>query len=88
MNKLYQQLQTQKAVQNLSSSANPIKQMLNTLKMAQNPQALLNGMIGQNPQLKSVIDLVTSSGKSPKDLFYEMARQKGVDPEQVLKSLI
>ena len=62
--------------------------MLNTVRAAQNPQLLLQNMINQNPQMKSVIQLVNNSGKSPKDLFYEIAKQQGVDPEVILKSLI
>ena len=80
-------MQTQQALQNLSSSVKPIKQMMNTVRMAQNPQLFLQNMINQNPQMQNVMRLVNSSNKSPKDLFYEMAKQQGVDPEQVLNML-
>ena len=35
-----------------------IKQMMNTVKMAQNPQAALNQMIASNPQMKKVMDVI------------------------------
>lgn len=55
--------------------------------MAQNPQLFLQNMINQNPQMRSVMELVNNSGKSPKELFYAMAKQKGIDPEIILREL-
>ena len=55
--------------------------------MAQNPQLMLQNIINQNPQMRNVMQLVNNSGKSPKDLFYAMAQQQGVDPELILKEL-
>lgn len=80
-------MQTQKITQNLSSRNNPIKQLFNMAQAAQNPQAFLNNLITQNPQMREVMNLVNQSGKNPKDLFYELARQRGIDPEEVLRSL-
>lgn len=87
MNKLYQEINANQITQNLSSTIKPIKQLANTVKMAQNPQLFLQNMINQNPQMKEVMQLVNNSGKSPKELFYTMAKQKGVDPEIILREL-
>lgn len=85
MNKLYQQLQGQSpsSLPNL----NKVKQMMNMFKGAGNPQQLLNNMLSQNPQMQNVMQLVNNSGKNPKDLFYELAKQKGVDPNEILRQL-
>lgn len=74
-NSLYQQL---------NSNTNPLVNAFKMMKCARNPQQMLNNMVQNNPQIKQAIDLINNSGKSPKDLFYEMAKQKGVDPNQIL----
>lgn len=38
-------------------------------------------------QLKSVMRMVQQSGKSPKEFFYALAKQRGVDPQQILDAL-
>ena len=79
-NSLYQQLNP---AQNNSHLINAFKMMRNS----KNPQQLLNNMLQQNPQMKQTLDMINSSGKSPKDLFYELAKQKGVDPNSILSML-
>lgn len=83
MNSLYQQLQGASSMPNL----NNLKQMMGLFKGANNPQQLLANLVNQNPQMRQVIQLVNSSGKSPKDLFYQLAKQRGVDPNEILKQL-
>lgn len=61
-----------------------IKQMMNTVKMAQNPQAALNQMITSNPQMKKVMDIVNQYGGDPQKAFYGMAEQYGIDPNEIL----
>ena len=62
-----------------------IKSMYNMLSKSSNPQAMLNNMIKQNPQLKSVLDMCKAS--NPKDAFYSMCKQKGVNPDDILNQL-
>ena len=64
-----------------------IKQMMNTVNTATNPQSAIQNMMGNNPQLKQVMDLVQKSGGDPKKAFYQMAEQQGVDPNEVLNLL-
>ena len=40
-----------------------------------------------NPQIKAVMDMVKNSNMSAKDLFYKLAKEKGVDPEAILNQL-
>jgi len=60
---------------------------MNMAKSAQNPQAFLQSIAQNNPQMKQVMSIVEQSGGDPKDAFYKMAEEKGVDPEQVLSML-
>lgn len=52
-----------------------------------NPKELLNSLISNNPQLKNVMNLLNSSGMTPKQFFYQYAQQNGIDPNQFLNSL-
>ena len=54
---------------------------------AGNPQAFLNRMITTDPRLKPVADAISAAGGDPKKAFYEMARQKGVDPQEILNMM-
>ena len=63
----------------------PLKNMLSMLNAAQNPQAALNMLAQKNPQMAQVMNLV--GGRNPKDVFYELCRQKGVNPDDILNQL-
>lgn len=70
-----------------SGSLGQIRNMMNMVRNAGNPQAVLNQMIQNNPQMRSVMDLVKQSGGDPKKAFYDLAQQRGVDPNQILDML-
>ena len=57
------------------------------LRSAGNPQAMLQNMMSSNPQMKQVMDLVNQSGGDPREAFYNLAKQKGVNPEEILNLL-
>ena len=85
MNSLYQQLNPTRAP--LPSNLSNIKQMMNMFKSAQNPQQMMATLTQNNPQMKDVMTLIQNSNMTPKDLFYKMAQQKGVNPDEVIKAL-
>lgn len=61
--------------------------MFNMVRSARNPQSMLNNMMSQNPQLRQVFDAINAHGGDPKKAFYDIARERGVDPEEILKQL-
>lgn len=71
----------------VNNNLNQIKQMMNMVRSAGNPMAMLQNMAQTNPQLKQVMDVVNTSGGDPKAAFYKIAKEKGVNPEQVLSML-
>ena len=71
----------------ITQTLSPIKQMMQTLKAAGNPQMMLNQMLAQNPQYKQVIDYVNANGGDAKSAFYKMANEKGVNPDDILRQL-
>lgn len=79
MNKLYQQ-------QVSNAMPDQTRQMAEMFKTARNPQAIVNQFVQQNPKVKPVFDMLRG-GANPRDLFYSMARQRGVDPESILGML-
>jgi hypothetical protein len=60
-----------------------MKQMLQALRMAKNPQTILQS----NPQYKQVMDYISKNGGDPKAAFYKMAEEKGINPEDILCQL-
>lgn len=61
--------------------------MMDTIKSSQNPQAMMQNMMAQNPNYKQVMDYVNQNGGDPKSAFYKMAQEKGVDPNDILNML-
>ena len=61
-----------------------IKSMVNMVKSARNPQAMMNQLMQTNPQIRNVMNYVNQNGGDPKRAFYQMAQQKGVNPDEIL----
>ena len=64
-----------------------IKGIMNQIKMAQNPQYALNQIVMNNPQFAQVVNLIKSMGGNPQQAFYNLAQQRGIDPQVVLNEL-
>lgn len=62
-----------------------IKQMMNMVRGAQNPQAMITQLASHNPQMKTMLDMI--QGRDPKQVFFDACRQKGVDPNQIFSML-
>jgi hypothetical protein len=61
--------------------------MMSVIKGSKNPQAMLNQLMGQNPQFKEVMSIINENGGDAKKAFYSLAQKRGVDPEQILNML-
>ena len=59
---------------------------MNSLYQQMQNQTAQNNLMA-NPQLQRVMRMVKASNMTPKQYFYELAKQRGVDPEQILKQL-
>lgn len=69
------------------SRANPIKNMIQVMKSAGNPQMMFQQMLSQNPQMQQIVQYVNANGGDPKEAFYKMAKEKGVNPNEILQML-
>lgn len=47
-----------------------------------NPQAVINSLAQQNPRLAGVMQMC--KGKSPKDVFFEECKRRGVNPDDII----
>ena len=69
------------------NNINKIKSMMNILKNSNNPYALLQQFIQQNPRAQQVMNYINQNGGDPKQAFYKMAQEKGLNPDEILKQL-
>lgn len=73
--------------QGTTQSNNGLMGMIKAYRNARNPQQMLNSIIQQNPQMQAVMDLVNQHGGNAQNLFYALARQRGIDPDAFLKNI-
>ena len=69
------------------NQANPIKQMMQMVNASRDPQGMIRQMMMNNPRMQQVMQIVNQHGGDPKQAFYEIAREKGVDPDEILNML-
>lgn len=78
-------------IMGMLNKANPamnmIGQMMGMIRAAGNPQAALTQMMGNNPQMAQVMQIVQQNGGDAKAAFYKMAEQKGVNPEEIISQV-
>ena len=60
------------------------RQMAQTIKSCNNPQAMLNQMVMQNPQVNQIIQ---QYGGDVKTAFYKYAEANGVNPDDILQMM-
>lgn len=62
--------------------------MVNAVKSIRDPQALLAQMMQQrNPQLMQAVNYVKEHGSDPRTAFEELAKEKGIDPSEIIKMI-
>lgn len=62
-----------------------LRNMMQTIKTVSNPQAAFSQMAQNNPAMQQVMQMC--NGRDPQQVFYDMCKQRGVDPESVLSQL-
>ena len=60
---------------------------MSMLQGTRDPQAMLQAMAQNNPQLKQVMDIVQKHGGDPMTAFQAEARARGMDPNQIMNML-
>lgn len=73
------------------SGNNPMAAMMqamsvvNQIRQTGNPQAAINAMAQQNPNIKKAMDMC--KGKNPEQIFKQMCQQNGMDPGQLTRMM-
>lgn len=62
-----------------------LKNVMNMVQTAQNPNFVLQQIAQSNPQFATVMQMC--NGKNPQEVFYAMCKQQGVDPNTILNQL-
>ena len=93
MHKLYQSLMGNRNVgQPINNiQVNPIlqnvKNIFGLVSGSSNPMLAVLGLASKNPTIQNTMNMANQSGKSYEQIFYELAKQKGVDPNSILNQL-
>ena len=66
---------------------NSIQQIIQMAKNTQNPQQLLNTIAQQNPQVLQLMQMINTNNITPKQMFMNMANQKGINPNDIISML-
>lgn len=67
---------------------NPLMMALQMARGGQNPMSIIQGMMGQNPQMAQAMKLI--QGKSPEELRMvaeNMAKERGMNLEQLAQNM-
>ena len=78
---------SQSRLSGLTNQIASIKQAMNTVRSAGNPQMMLQQILGNNPQYAQVQKLISDNGGDAQRAFYSLANQMGIDPNEVLNAL-
>lgn len=79
------------ALSNLSSFGSQqqpsLFEMYNQVRHSQNPEQAMQMLFANNPQYQNVMNYIQQNGGDARSAFYNMAAQKGVDPNSILSKL-
>ena len=70
-----------------SSRLGPIRQMMNTIRMAQNPMAGLQEMAKTNPLARQAVQVISQNGGNEEAAFKNTLRGTGLDSQQIFSMI-
>ena len=69
------------------SNSNSLLDLMNQVKNSSNPTEMMEKMLTSNPNFQGVVNYINQNGGDAKTAFYNLAAQKGVDPNTILNQL-
>lgn len=69
----------------LQSNTNQLKELYKMMQNG-NPMQVFQQMAMRNPNMKPIMNMI-NNGANPKDLFYQMCNQRGINPDEFLKNI-
>jgi len=70
-----------------NSNSNSLLGMINQVKNSPNPKAAMGQLLMNNSNFQGVMNYINQNGGDAKTAFYNLAAQKGIDPNSILKQL-
>ncbi len=67
-----------------NNNFNQALQTINQIKSSKNPNQMLQMLASKNPNVANAINLANQYGGDYQKAFYEEARRRGIDPNQIL----
>lgn len=61
--------------------------MYNQVRQSKNPDQVMQRLLANTPQYQEIMKYIDQNGGDAKTAFYNMAAQKGVNPETILSRL-
>jgi len=61
--------------------------IVQAIRTAQNPNMMLQHLAQNNPNVANAMNLVQRYGGDPQRAFFEEAKRKGIDPNQIIAML-
>ena len=83
-NSLFQSNQPIQPTQQIPQGVIQIKNMMDALSGAKNPQQIVQNLLGSNPQMQQVMQFANQFNGNYKSAFLNLAKSKGVDPQQII----
>ena len=72
----------------LKQQIQPAKQALRQIMSLSNPQAMMNQMLMNNPKVQQALSFIKQTGNNPQEAFINLAKQKGIDPQEFMNELM
>ena len=76
--------------QNSGMNQNPVNSNYNmmnvvqAIRMSRNPNLMLQQLAQNNPNVANAMSLIRQYGGDPQKAFYEEAKKRGIDPNQII----
>lgn len=72
---------------NNNTNTNPLNGLMQFLNGGGDPQKLVEQVLQENPQARQFMQQMknTANGRSPKEMALQLARQRGMDPDQLVQ---
>ena len=69
------------------NNSNSLFDVYNQVRQSKNPDQVMQKLLANTPQYQEIMKYIDQNGGDAKTAFYNMAAQKGVNPETILSRL-
>lgn len=72
---------------NTHQTNNSLSDLYNQIRNSSNPNQLMQQFLNTDPRFQNIINYINQNGGDAKSAFYNLAAQRGVDPNSILSKL-